>query len=225
MKKKAIIVAAGNGSRMQSVIPKQFLLIAGKPLLYYTIQSFINAFEDIEIILVLPAAHITKGMEIIDGYFDAEKFIVCEGGPTRFESVKNGLAYIREDCIVFMHDGVRCLVSSDLIQRCYETALTEGTAIPAIACKDSIRIINDEGNEHISREKIRLIQTPQAFHSKIILPAYEIDYKPWFTDEASVVESYGLKIKLINGEDNNIKITTPSDFLFASFILEKHNQN
>lgn len=219
MKKKAIIVAAGNGSRMGSEIPKQFLPIGGKPLLYYTIRAFIRAFDDIEIILVLPPAHITKGIEIIDGFFNARKFVVVEGGSSRFESVQHGLSNIDEECIVFVHDGVRCLVSPVLLQRCYEVALANGTAVAAIQSKDSVRLVNDEGNEATVRESVRLIQTPQVFHSKILVPAYQIPFKESFTDEATVVEAYGIKIQLVEGEENNIKVTTPNDLILAEKLL------
>ncbi len=219
MKKFAIIVAAGSGERMKSRIPKQFLPLLGKPLLYYTLKAFIDSFEDMKIVLVLPKEHVGKGQEIIDGYFDPVRFRICEGGSTRFESVKNGLDKIEEESIVFVHDGVRCLVTPELIRRCYDSAREEGMAIPAIRCKDSVRLVNDNGNEVIDRKKVMLIQTPQAFHSHILLQAYQIAYKEQFTDEASVVEEYGLKIFLVPGEEQNIKITTREDLHLASCIL------
>lgn len=220
MKKVALIIAAGSGSRMNVETPKQFLSLNNKPVLYYAISAFVNAYEDIEIILVLPGKHIAKGQEIIDGYFDNSKFRLCAGGRTRFHSVQNGLSLIEEDCIVFVHDGVRCLLTTDLVKRCYEEALEFGTAIPAVSCKDSVRIIGEEENKVLSRDKIKLIQTPQTFHSKILLPAFNIDYKDQFTDEATVVEAFGLKVHLVEGEDNNIKITTPVDICIAEKILE-----
>lgn len=220
MKKVALIIAAGSGSRMNVETPKQFLSLNNKPVLYYAISAFVNAYEDIEIILVLPGKHIAKGQEIIDGYFDNSKFRLCAGGRTRFHSVQNGLSLIEEDCIVFVHDGVRCLLTTDLVKRCYEDALEFGTAIPAVSCKDSVRIIGEEENKVLSRDKIKLIQTPQTFHSKILLPAFNIDYKDQFTDEATVVEAFGLKVHLVEGEDNNIKITTPVDICIAEKILE-----
>ncbi|MEO8820355.1 MAG: 2-C-methyl-D-erythritol 4-phosphate cytidylyltransferase [Ginsengibacter sp.] len=219
MKKIALIVAAGNGSRMRSEIPKQFLFLNNKPVLYYSIKAFLNAFEDIEIILVLPAEHIARGQEIIDGYFDNSKFKITAGGRTRFHSVQMGLSLIKDEAIVFVHDGVRCLITSDLIKRCYESALEFGTSVPTVECRDSIRMITKNGNKIIDRSKIKLVQTPQTFHSKILLPAFEIDYKEQFTDEASVVEAFGLKINLIDGEVNNIKITTPQDLKLASLLL------
>lgn len=219
MKKYAVIVAGGNGSRMKTSLPKQFLLIDNKPLLYYSMNAFMQAFEDINIILVLPEEFIANGQEIIDGFFDRAQIKVTGGGRTRFESVQNGLALVEEESIVFIHDGVRCLVTEALIHRCYEAALEMGTAVPAVSSKDSVRILTEEGNEALSRELVKIIQTPQTFHSKIILPAYQIDFKDKFTDEATVVEAFGLKINLVEGEDENIKITTPPDLLLAEKIL------
>ncbi len=219
MKKIALIVAAGNGSRMNSDIPKQFLLLKNKPVLYYSIKAFLDAYDDVEIILVLPAEHIAKGQEIIDGYFDSSKFKITAGGRTRFHSVQKGLSLIKEEAVIFVHDGVRCLVTSDLIRKCYKSALEFGTAIPSVECRDSLRMITKNGNKIVDRNKIKLVQTPQTFHSKILLPAFEIDYKDQFTDEASVVEAFGLKINLIEGEINNIKITTPQDMELASLLL------
>lgn len=223
MKKIALIVAGGNGSRMNNNVPKQFLLLAKKPVLYYSIKAFLEAYNDMEVILVLPEEHIGKGQEVIDGYFDASKFKIAIGGRTRFHSVQNGLSLIKEEAIVFVHDGVRCLLSSKLVKRCYEEALKSGTAVPAVTCKDSVRLITEDGNEVLDREKVMLIQTPQTFHSKILLPAYAIDYKDQFTDEATVAEAFGLKINLIEGETDNIKITTPSDLYIAELI--RHTRN
>lgn len=220
MKKIALIVAGGKGTRMNNQIPKQFLLLKNKPILYYSIKAFLDAYDDIEIILVLPGEHIGKGQEIIDGYFDNSRFRLCAGGRTRFHSVQNGLALIMEDnAVIFVHDGVRCLITPDLIERCYASAMETGTAIPVIDSADSIRLITAYGNKIIDRNKIKLVQTPQTFHSKILLPAFKIDYKDKFTDEASVVEAYGLKVNLIEGERNNIKITNAADLIMASLLL------
>jgi len=219
MKKFAVIVAGGKGTRMNSDIPKQFLLLKNKPVLYYTIKAFLDVYENIELILVLPEEHIDKGREIIDGYFDSSRIRIIAGGRTRFHSVQNGLALINEESIIFVHDGVRCLVTGDLIRKCYETALAEGNAIPALECGDSVRLLTNNGNKIVDRNKVKLIQTPQTFHSKILLPAYKIDYKDKYTDEASVVEAFGLTVNLIEGERNNIKITTPFDLRLAEILL------
>jgi 2-C-methyl-D-erythritol 4-phosphate cytidylyltransferase len=219
MKKYAVIVAGGSGTRMGGNLPKQFLLLKDKPVLYYSIHAFLSAFDDLEVILVLPEAHTGIGQEIIDAYFDKERIQITEGGDTRFQSVKNGLQLIGEEGIVFVHDAVRCLVSRELIHRCYESAIETGSAVPAIPSKDSVRLVTEEGNDAIDRNAVMLVQTPQTFHSKIILPAYQIDYKDRFTDEATVVEAYGLKVSLVEGEENNIKITRPVDLLIAENLI------
>lgn len=221
MQKYAIIVAGGNGKRMESDTPKQFLLLKDKPVLFYTINVFLKAFDDLQIILVLPVDFTEMGREIIDGYFDKERIRITAGGDTRFQSVKNGLQLIEDESIIFVHDGVRCLLSADLIKRCYAQAIETGSAIPAISSKDSVRLITEEGNEAIDRSKVKLIQTPQTFHSKILLPAFNIDYKDKFTDEATVVEAFGLKVFLLEGEENNIKITRPVDMHIAEKILDE----
>lgn len=159
------------------------------------------------------------GQEIIDAYFDKERIKITAGGDTRFQSVKNGLALVDDEAIIFVHDGVRCLLSKELIHRCYAQAVETGTAIPAIISKDSIRLVTEEGNEAYDRNNVMLIQTPQTFHSKILLPAFQIDYKDKFTDEATVVEAYGMKVSLVEGEENNIKITRPIDLLIAESII------
>lgn len=222
MDKYVVIVAGGSGKRMGTQLPKQFLLVNGKPVLYYTIEAFINAFDDIKIILVLPFEHLELGKEIIDGYFDAHKIQIVQGGETRFHSVANGLQLITNESIIFVHDGVRCLVTPALIELCYHTALETGSAIPVIDCKDSMRLVKDENNEPVDRTKLKLVQTPQTFHSKILLPAFAIDYKERFTDEATVVEAYGLKVTLVKGEDTNLKITNPFDLVIAEMVLNKN---
>jgi len=223
MKKYAVIVAAGSGTRMGGATPKQFMLVNNKPVLYYTLQTFLNAFADIQIILVLPVDYTDMGQEIIDAYFDNEKIKVTAGGDTRFQSVKNGLQLVEDDSIIFVHDGVRCLLTENLIQRCYAAAVNSGTAIPVIVSRDSVRIVHEDGNDAIDRNKVMLVQTPQTFHSKILLPAFQIDYKEKFTDEATVVEGYGLKVTLVEGEENNIKITQPVDLLIAEKIINERS--
>lgn len=222
MKKIAVIVAGGTGSRMNNSIPKQFLLLQGKPVLYYSLHAFLNAYSDLHIILVLPEEHIAAGQEIIDAFFDYDRIKITVGGRTRFHSVQNGLKLVDVESIVFVHDAVRCMVSVDLIQRCYNAAIENGSAIPVIESKDSVRLITDNGNEAIERTALKLVQTPQTFHSKILLPAYQIDYKDKFTDEATVVEAYGMKVKLVAGEENNFKITRPVDLVLADQLLSNN---
>jgi 2-C-methyl-D-erythritol 4-phosphate cytidylyltransferase len=219
MKKFAVIVAGGTGTRMNNTIPKQFLLLQGRPVLYYTVNAFLQAYDDLEIILVLPEEHVAAGQEIIDAFFDYNRIQITVGGRTRFHSVQNGLQLVREEGIVFVHDAVRCMVSIDLICRCYDAAMETGSAIPVVDCKDSVRFITEDGNEALDRTAIKLVQTPQTFHSKILLPAYQIDYKDKFTDEATVVEAFGLKVQLVAGEENNFKITRPADLLIAETLV------
>lgn len=223
MQNYAVIVAGGSGKRMGTQIPKQFLLLKGKPVLYYTIEAFLKAVDGIHVILVLPEEHLELGKEIVDGYFDAQKIQITAGGETRFHSVANGLKLINEESVIFVHDGVRCLVSKELIMRCHSAALETGSAVPVINCRDSVRRVTEEGNEPVDRNQLRLVQTPQTFHSKILLPAFAIDYKERFTDEATVVEAFGLKITLVPGEETNIKITNPIDLVIAEKFLETNS--
>ena len=223
MNKYAIIVAGGTGTRMGSATPKQFLLINDRPVLYYTIKTFLEAYSDLNIILVLPEDYTDLGREIIDAFFDYSRIQITSGGETRFHSVKNGLRLVEKDSIVFVHDAVRCLLSTELIHRCYDNALEVGSAVPAVRAKDSVRLLNEEENDNevLERAKVALIQTPQTFHSKILLPAFEIDYKERFTDEATVVEAFGLKISLVEGDEHNIKITRPVDLVIAEALLSE----
>ncbi|RYD83492.1 MAG: 2-C-methyl-D-erythritol 4-phosphate cytidylyltransferase [Sphingobacteriales bacterium] len=220
MNKYAVIVAGGSGSRMNSSIPKQFLMLKNKPVLYYTLKTFLESYADMKIILVLPEEHIATGQEIIDAYFDYERIRITIGGRTRFHSVQNGLKLIEEESIVLVHDAVRCLADAALIYRCYEAALEFGAAIPAIASKDSVRMITEEGNEAVERRNVKLVQTPQAFLSTILIPAYNIDYKDKFTDEATVVEAFGMKVKLVEGDERNIKITQATDLILAEQLMQ-----
>src|SRR3954447_19495259 len=194
MKKFAVIVAGGSGTRMKSSTPKQFLLLHGKPLLWYTIKAFLQAYDDIHIILVLPAAHIQS--DVIQSLSN-ERVTITAGGETRFHSVQNGLQLVEENSLVFVHDGVRCLISPDLIRRCGEQAERLGSAIPAVSATDSLRMEINGSHQLIDRQTVRMMQTPQTFRSELIVPAFEQPCKEHFTDEATVVESWGKKVFLI----------------------------
>ncbi len=220
MRRYAVIVAGGSGLRMESDIPKQFLLLKGKPLLQYSLQTFLKTYEDLQIILVLPVVHYAAGKEMVKKMNVEERVQITVGGETRFHSVQNGLHEIKEPSIIFVHDGVRCLVTSQLIINCYNQALEKGSAIPAVAPTDSLRLEQDGYNEIIDRNKVRIIQTPQTFKSDILLPAFNQQYQPSFTDEATVVEAAGNKVYLIQGDYDNLKITRPIDLLIAEKILE-----
>lgn len=220
MKKFAVIVAGGNGQRMGATIPKQFLLLKEKPLLWYTLDTFLNTFVDLEIILVLPEDHFTRGAELVNLFKDSKRIQIVKGGETRFHSVQNGLQRVSDNSIVFVHDGVRCLVSRELIIRCYEQAMVKGSAIPAVSATDSIRIADKEKSMVAERNNVRIIQTPQTFKSELILPSFKQQFNPNFTDEATVVEANGNMIFLIEGDHHNIKITRPIDLFLAEKILE-----
>ncbi len=220
MKKYAVIVAGGSGSRMGTVIPKQFLNIKGVSLLGYTVEAFLRAYTDMEIILVLPKDTLDKGQALIDALQAGDRVSMTVGGETRFHSVQNGLALVSSPSIVFVHDGVRSLVSRDLIHRCYTQALEKGSAIPAVNATDSIRIVQGHGHSVADRDTVRIIQTPQTFQSSLLLPAFQTGYKPSFTDEATVVEAAGNPVYLIEGDYENIKITRPADLLIAEKILQ-----
>lgn len=219
MKKIAIVVAGGSGQRMGSSIPKQFLLLHGKPLLHYTLTSFLQSYNDLQLVLVLPKEHLSKGVEVIKGMKDETRINIITGGETRFHSVLNGLQTITEPSIIFVHDGVRCLASKDLIYRCFAQAMELGSAIPAVAATDSIRIAEGEDHRVIDRNKVRIIQTPQTFQSHLLLKAFEQEYNDKFTDEASVVEASGEKVFLIEGDHRNLKITRQIDMYIAEKLL------
>lgn len=220
MKTFAVIVAGGSGSRMGTGLPKQFLELEGKPVLVHTVNAFLQAFPFIELVIVLPENYLEKGRELLLQYFPGSKFHFTVGGSTRFHSVQRGLQKVTAPAIVFIHDAVRCLVSDSLIQRCYTQALALGSAIPAISVKDSIRMVSSDNTKVVDRELLRAIQTPQTFHSDIILPAFQQEYDPSFTDEATVVEKFAQRIELIEGEETNIKVTYPVDLLVAAKILQ-----
>ncbi len=223
MLKFAVIVAGGSGQRMGTPVPKQFLTLQGKPLLWHTLHTFLNSFLDLQIILVLPAERHQEGEEIITSLRAADRVTITTGGSTRFDSVKNGLALVQGPSVIFVHDGVRCLVSEALIRACYEQALEKGSAIPAVAATDSIRIVENDTNRVANRDHVRIIQTPQTFKSELLLPAFERAYDPAFTDEATVVELSGHPVHLIEGDHQNIKITRPVDLLIAEQILQQRN--
>jgi len=220
MKTYAVIVAGGSGQRMGTSTPKQFLPLNGKPVLWHTINAFFKAFNNITIILVVPTTYLPYGQELSDSFTQSNQINITEGGDSRYESVKNGLKLISDPSIVFVHDGVRCLVTPSLIRLCYETAVEWGNAVPSIPSKDSVRLLTPEGAKTINRNDVQLIQTPQTFKSNILIEAFQQSYQDQFTDEASVVETTGVEIRLVKGESENIKITTPIDMMVAQKLLE-----
>jgi 2-C-methyl-D-erythritol 4-phosphate cytidylyltransferase len=220
MYKYAVIVAGGSGSRMGSVLPKQFLQIHEKPVLWYTLHTFLKSYKDIRIILVLPSDFFDVGRAICDEIDSDNPIQTLVGGVTRFHSVQTGLSLVKEESVVFVHDAVRCLLTPSLIHLCYDETLRYGSAIPCVDSKDSIRIIHESGHKTVKRTDIKLVQTPQTFLSKLLLPAYQTTYQESFTDDASVVEFSNHPVHLIEGETNNIKITTPLDLAIAEKLLD-----
>ncbi|ADY51696.1 2-C-methyl-D-erythritol 4-phosphate cytidylyltransferase [Pseudopedobacter saltans DSM 12145] len=222
----AIIVAGGSGKRMHSSIPKQFLLLNGKPILMHTIEKFHKSSYHPEIVLVLSESDIELWHELTKKHQFSIPHKIVPGGAERFFSVKNGLAILddlasqEESAIVAIHDAVRPLVSISTIDRSYETAKKHGNAVTAVASRDSVRLQNQNGNQSVSRENVYLIQTPQTFNYKQLKQAYLNKYNTNFTDDASVVEASGYSIFIEEGDQFNIKITFPEDIIFAESFLK-----
>ena len=223
MERYAIIVAGGKGLRMGSDIPKQFLPIGGKPVLMRTIEVFKQAYPDIHIILVLPASQQKYWQQLCREYAFSVPFRIADGGEARFHSVSNGLKLIPDDAegIVGVHDGVRPFVSVETIRRCYDEAVEFGAVVPVIPVVETIRQLGKNGaSVTVPRDEFRLVQTPQTFRISLLKEAYQQPYTPFFTDDASVVESLGKSARLVEGNRENIKITTPADMCFVNGLLK-----
>lgn len=216
-----IIVAGGKGLRMGSDIPKQFLPIGGKPVLMRTIERFHAYAENLQIIIVLPEAQQDYWRQLCEQYHFEVKYQLANGGQTRFHSVQNGLALIPDDAegVVGVHDGVRPFPSVDVIRNCYETARTAKAVIPVIPVVETVRHLEGEGSVTVPRGDYRLVQTPQTFDIQLLKAANRQPYNEGFTDDASVVESYGHQITLVEGNRENIKITTPYDLKIAEVLI------
>lgn len=216
-----IIVAGGKGLRMGSDIPKQFLPIGGKPVLMRTLERF-RAYDDaLQIILVLPEAQQAYWRELCGQYhFDVE-YRLANGGQTRFHSVQNGLALVPDEAegVVGVHDGVRPFPSIEVIRNCYETARTKKAVIPVIPVVETVRHLEGDKSVTVPRGDYRLVQTPQTFDIQLLKAANRQPYNDGFTDDASVVESYGFEITLVEGNRENIKITTPYDLKIAEVLI------
>lgn len=211
----AIIVAGGSGSRMQHDMPKQFIEVAGKPVLMHTIMQFYGYNPEVRLIVVLPE----QQRELWRSLCQKHKFtifhLVVAGGASRFGSVKNGLAMVHGGGLVAVHDGVRPFVSTEIIRATYQAAAEHRAALVAVAPKDSIRELIEDGSKAVPRTNYKLVQTPQCFHADLLRRAYEQPENEYFTDDASVVEQLGEKIVLVEGSYRNIKITTPEDMVLA----------
>jgi 2-C-methyl-D-erythritol 4-phosphate cytidylyltransferase len=214
-----VIVAGGSGKRMKAEIPKQFLELAGRPVLMHTIERFKLFNDSIEIITVLPENQLRHWIELQKKHSFTIAQTLVKGGSHRFFSVRNGLKFVSENGLVAIHDGVRPFVSVDTIKRCFETAEKLGNAIPVISPTESLRIITDLGSIPVNRLQVKQIQTPQVFNAGLIKRAYLQEYEPGFTDDATVLERTGEKINLIDGNRENIKITNPEDLLISTALL------
>ena len=223
-----IIVAGGKGLRMGSDIPKQFLPIGGKPVLMRTIERFREYSDDLQIILVLPEAQQDYWRELCKEYHFVVSYQLANGGQTRFHSVQNGLALVPDDAqgVVGVHDGVRPFPSVEVIRNCYETARTAKAVIPVIPVVETVRHLITQkepsllcNSETVPRGEYRLVQTPQTFDIQLLKAANKQPYNDGFTDDASVVESYGHAITLVEGNRENIKITTPYDIIVAEALI------
>jgi 2-C-methyl-D-erythritol 4-phosphate cytidylyltransferase len=214
-----VIVAGGSGKRMGAEIPKQFLELAGRPVLMHTIERF-KAFNDaIEIITVLPENQLLHWCDLQEKYSFSIPQTLVKGGSHRFFSVRNGLKFVNAPGLVAIHDGVRPFVSIDTIRRCFESAEILGNAIPSISPTESLRIITGQGSMPVNRFHVKQIQTPQVFNAELLKKAYQQEYSVEFTDDATVLEKTGEKINLIEGNRENIKITNPEDLLISTALL------
>jgi len=220
MKKTALIVAGGNGSRMESDLPKQFILLAGKPILMHTIEAFYNCNVS-NIIVVLPQNQIAFWKELCIQFSFVLPHEIVAGGASRFESVQNGLVHCNDADLVAIHDGVRPFINAEIINKSFEIAAQKGNAVAAVRLKDSIRKVDLLGNKNVNRDGYFLIQTPQTFKCNLIKEAYQAQDHINFTDDASVLEANGHAINLIPGDYKNIKITTPEDLLVAEAFYMK----
>jgi len=218
--KYAIIVAGGSGVRMGSKIPKQFLEMKGKPVIMHTLEAFYRYSPDIQQILVLPDQHIDHWQQITEQHRFDIPITLQSGGDSRFQSVSKGLGLIQTPGLVAIHDGVRPVISRQLIQRSYETAAQHGSAVAAIALRDSIRIMEKDSSRAADRSQYRLVQTPQTFDVNKLKEAYQLGEQDHFTDDASVWEAAGNHVTLYQGDNQNIKITTFHDLVLAEVLLK-----
>ena len=222
MKRYAIIVAGGKGSRMNTALPKQFIDLCGRPVLMHTIDAFRSAVDDISIVLVLAQQEVERWNNLCRRHSFVSPETIAYAGATRFHSVLNGLSLIPSDAdgLVAVHDGVRPLVSADMIRRSFDEAESHGAAVPVIPVVDSVRkVLTDGDSISLTRSELRAVQTPQTFSLSLLRQAYSQPFSEHFTDDASVVEASGAKVSLYSGEISNIKITHPIDLLIAQYYI------
>lgn len=219
MKKFVLIVAGGKGNRMNSKLPKQFLEINGRPILMHTFDTFLNYDSELIFVLVLPKEEVDTWNDLCKKHQFQVDYKLAFGGETRFYSVKNGLDVLPDVGVVFIHDGVRPLVSKQTLKNCFETAKRKGNALPVISVPESIRMKMGKNSSAVDRSKYFLVQTPQTFETGMIKEAYQKAETDTFTDDATVLEDAGETIHLVEGNRENIKITFPEDLILAKSIL------
>lgn len=219
MEKYVIIVAGGSGKRMGGEMPKQFLLVAGKPILMHTVEAFARADEGFKFILVLPEAHFSTWHSLVNEYNFTIPVTLVAGGAERFFSVKNALVHVPNGALVAVHDGVRPFASKETILEAFAVAAEKGAAVPVIDEVDSLRRVQKGESQAVNRSEYKRVQTPQVFQSTILQKAYNQEFSAFFTDDASVVESIGETITLTTGNVENIKITTPHELLLAEALI------
>jgi 2-C-methyl-D-erythritol 4-phosphate cytidylyltransferase len=219
MERSTIIVAGGSGKRMGAPLPKQFMLLKGRPLLCWTIEVFHRYDASMPIVVVLPEQHVPIWKSLCIGHNFHVAHEAVAGGEERFHSVRNGLAQVDHDGLLAVHDGVRPLVSVEVIDRCFRAAEEHGAAIPAVSITSSVREVSGDTSKALDRSKLRAVQTPQCFRAELLRKAFELPFDPAFTDEATLVERIGAKVLLVPGEERNIKVTTPEDLLLAEAFM------
>ena len=219
MERSAIIVAGGSGKRMGGPIPKQFLLLKGKPLLCWTIEAFHRYEPAMPIIVVLPEQQIPIWKSLCIGHHFHVPHETVAGGEERFHSVRNGLAQVKHDGLVAVHDGVRPLVSVELIDRCFKASEEHGAAIPVVPIHSSVRELEGDKSYPVDRSMFRLVQTPQCFLAELLRRGFELTYDDAFTDEASLMERLDVEVFLVEGEERNIKVTTANDLMVVERIV------
>lgn len=219
MERSTIIVAGGSGKRLGGPVPKQFQSVKGRPLLMWTIDAFHRYDAAMPLIVVLPKEHFEIWRALCMGHRFFIEHQVVAGGEQRYHSVKAGLEKVEGDGLVAVHDGVRPLVSTGLIGRCFDAAHQQGAAIPVVPVVPSVRETTADGSRALDRSKLLAVQTPQCFHADLLRKAFALPYDPTFTDEATMVERLGVKVNLVEGEENNIKVTTALDMKLAEAFL------
>lgn len=217
-----LIVAGGRGTRMGGPQPKQFLELAGRPVLMHTLEAFDRWDASARLIVVLPEDQINTWKRLCEAHVFGRTHHVVAGGETRFHSVRNGLGAVASNGLIAVHDGVRPLVAPSVIAACFAAAADGGAAVPVVPVVESVREVDaDGGSRPVDRTRLRVVQTPQVFRADVLRAAYCLPYDPRFTDDASVVEASGVAVRLVPGNRENIKLTTPMDLLLAEQLMRR----